>query len=92
MSVNLTLKDLFHQACKEADLEKIKCCLSLGYDVNYCDENYQPGKKFGPFPRFNISSHVQPFLFFKPALLPAQGRFTKNDMFLKIEMRMSKGL
>ena len=47
MDVNVSLKELFHQACRDGDLERIRCCLSLGYDVNFCDENNQPALFYG---------------------------------------------
>ena len=47
MDVNVSLKDLFHQACRDGDLERISCCLSLGYDVNFYDKDYQPALFYG---------------------------------------------
>ena len=37
------LSDLFLNACKEHDLEKVRACLTLGVDINYTDQDGHSG-------------------------------------------------
>ena len=34
MSTSDSVKDLFIEACKKNDLEKVKACITLGVDIN----------------------------------------------------------